>query len=262
MALASDIQGLPVNQAIGEVIVSVLGLDSLITKPRPLTQDQRRQIVRFPDLIRRATKRAMVASDDGKDEPSDFDFKDVNAKLSKVNPAKLQQILRALPPDVGPVTETVLGRVLDFLHQQLPRHVVTSMFGDDVRPGAPNEMRAYARLWEVANDPMVVLHDLAHDRLKLDRVAALEVLYPNLYQLVLASVNSAISSIKSERPKWKPDPAKRKQIEILTQAQDPGGLGQVMDAVYTSQKQPAPSAPPSQPVKAGSNVATASQSLG
>jgi hypothetical protein len=264
MALADQIQGLPVNQAIGELIIAILGIDPLITKPRPLTQDQRQKIVRMPDLIRRATKRAMVASDTGKEEPSAFDFHEVNDKLSKVGPDTLKEILRVLPPDVGPVTETVLGRVLDFLHQQLPRHVKPSMFGDDeVRPGAPNELRAYARLWEVANDPMVVLNDLAHDRLKIDRVAALETLYPGLYQLILASVTSATSAIKGERPKWQPDPAKRRQIEILTQAQDPGGLGQVMDAVYTSQKQPqSTGAAPSRTVQAGNNVATGGQSTG
>lgn len=263
MALASEIQGLPINQAIGEVIVAVLGIEPLITKPRPITQKQRQQIVRLPDLIRRATKRAMISSDESKKEPSDFDFKRVNGLLSKVHPGDIQEILKTLPPDVGPVTAEVLGRVLDFLHQQLPRHVTGSMFGDEVRPGSPNEMRAYARLWEVASDPLIVLDDLAHNRLKLDRVIALETLYPSLYQLVLASVMSSISAIKGERPKWQPDGDKRKQVEMLTQAQDPGGLGQVMDAVWTAEKEPkgGPAAP-AQPINAGKNVATAGQSAG
>lgn len=261
MPLASQIQGLPINQAIGEVIVAVLGLEPLITKPRPITQRQREQIVRLPDLIRRATKRAMISSEGGKEEPADFDFKAVNGMLSNVHPGDIQEILKVLPPDVGPVTAEVLGRVLDFLHQQLPRHVTSSMFGDEVHPGAPNEMRAYARLWQVANDPLIVLDDLAHDRLKLDRVVALETLYPSLYQLVLASVRSAISTTKGDRPKWRPDTDKRAQIEMLTQTQDPGGLGQVMDAVWQAEKEPKPGAP-NQTVQAGQNVATASQSLG
>jgi hypothetical protein len=263
MPLANQIQGLPVNQAIGEVIVAVLGIESLITKPRPLTQRQRQQIVRLPDLIRRATKRAMISSEGGAEPPSDFDFKAVNGMLSNVHPGDIREILKVLPPDVGPVTAEVLGRVLDFLHQQLPRHVSSSMFGDEVRPGAPGELRAYARLWEVANDPLIVLGDLAHDRLKLDRVVALQTLYPALYQLVLASVTSAISTTKGERPKWQPDPAKRRQIELLTQAQDPGGLGQVMDAVWTAEKEPKGGAGASAPpVQAGKNVATAGQSAG
>lgn len=263
MPLASQIEGLPVNQAIGEVIIAVLGIKPLITKPRPLTQKQRQQIVRLPDLIRRATKRAMISSESGAEPPVDFDFKAVNGMLSAVHPGDIREILNVLPPDVGPVTTEVLGRVLDFLHQQLPRHVTSSMFGDEVRPGAPGELRAYARLWEVANDPLIVLDDLAHDRLKLDRVVAIETLYPALYQLVLASVNSAISTIKGERPKWQPDPAKRRQIETLTQAQDPGGLGQVMDAVWTAEKEPKGGASaPAQPIAAGKNVATAGQSAG
>jgi len=263
MPLASQIQGLPVNQAIGEVIVAVLGIESLITKPRPITQKQRQQIVRLPDLIRRATKRAMIASESDKESPDDFDFKTVNGMLSDVHPGDIQEIIKILPPDVGPVTAEVLGRVLDFLHQQLPRYETGDMFGDTVRPGAPGEMRAYARLWEVAKDPLIVLDDLAHDRLKLDRVVALETLYPSLYQLVLASVTSAISATKGDRPKWKPDPDKRKQIEMLTQAQDPGGLGQVMDAVWQSEKDPKSGASaPAQPIKAGNNVATAGQSTG
>lgn len=262
MALA--IQGLPPNQAIGEVILAVLGIEPLITKPRPLTLEQQRQIVRLPDTIRRATKRAMISSESGKEEPPDFDWKAVNGMLSNVHPGTLKDILRVLPPDVGPVTETVLGRVLDFLHQQLPRHVTGDMFGDTVRPGSPGELRAYARLWEVANDPLVVLNDLAHDRLKLDRVVALETLYPALYQLVLASVTSAISTTKGERPRWRPDPTKQRQIEILTQAQDPGGLGQVMDAVWQAEKEPKAGAAPTpvRVVQAGSNVATAGQSTG
>jgi hypothetical protein len=235
----------------------------MITSPRPITQKQRQQIVRLPYLIRRATKRAMIATADGKEAPADFDWKAVNGMLSNVHPGDIAEIRKVLPPDVADVTVEVLGRVLDFLHQQLPRHVTSSMFGDQVRPGAPNEMRAYARLWEVAKDPLIVLDDLAHNRLKLDRVAALETLYPSLYQLVLASVTSAISATKGERPKWQPDPEKRKQIEILTQAQDPGGLGQVMDAVWQAEKQPkADASAPARPVQAGSNVATGGQSTG
>lgn len=261
MPLASQIQGLPINQAIGEVILAVLGLESLISKPRPITVRQREQIVRLPDLIRRATKRAMISSETGKESPADFDWKRVNAMLSAVHPGDIQEILKVLPPDVGPVTADVLGRVLDFLHQQLPRHVSSSMFGDEVRPGAPNEMRAYARLWEVAKDPLIVLDDLAHDRLKLDRVVALETLYPSLYQLVIASVTSAISRTKGDRPQWKPDPAKRRQIQLLTQTQDPGGLGQVMDAVWQSENQPkGGGGAPAQSMQAGKNVATAAQS--
>lgn len=263
MPLAGQIQGLPVNQAIGEVIIAVLGIESLITKPRPITQKQRQQIVRLPDLIRRATKRAMISSGDDKEAPDDFDFKAVNDMLSAVHPGDIQEILKVLPSDVGPVTAEVLGRMLDFLHQQLPRHVTSSMFGDEVRPGAPNEMRAYARLWGVAKDPLIVLNDLAHDRLKLDRVIALETLCPSLYQLVLASVTSAISATKGDRPKWKPESAKRKQIDMLTQVQDPGGLGQVMDAVWTAEKDPKGGASaPAQPISAGKNVATAGQSTG
>lgn len=233
----TEIQGLPQNPAIGEVVVAVLGLRQLLAGARPITKEQREAMLRLPFTIRRETVRAISTDGDGAPTPTPFDFHDVNRLLAGAGAAQGKQLLKALPPDLGPVTGIVVARALDLLHQSLPRIARRTIASDQVDPGPPGAMNTFRKLWRVALHPGIVLEDLRANALSPDSIDAIETLYPGLYQLMLAAIPVGIAEIKAQRPRWRPSGAKERQIHLFMQSDVQGGIGDAMAAAYARARQ-------------------------
>lgn len=227
------IAGLPQNPAIGECVVAVIGIETLLSMRRPLTVEQREQITRLPGTIRRSTFRAILSEAIKRPKVPDFDWPTINTLISRAGEGQAEAMVTHLPADIGSVTGGVVARVLDIVHQALPRSVRQSpLFGATASPGSPSAMARFRRLWAVANDPGIVLQLLAANQLDRQSVAWLETLYPGLYQLVVAAAVQCAAQIKARRPRWRPSPTKARQLDVLMQSDSSGGVGDVVGVLY------------------------------
>lgn len=255
-----------VNQSLGEVVVAVLGIEALLDgKLRPLTQEQREQILRFPQLLR-ASVHGIIAGRKVRKayRDSSFNFKFASKLLAARGDVTAKALLAALPHDVVQPTGLVLARLVDLLQDKLPRRIRTSNAGltQDVDPGSPTELQDYQTLWDVANDPLIILHHLAEHNVSYDEVAALETLFPSLYLLMKTAVMQACTKIKAARPRWDlDDQAIGPSVAKFLQTQD-HSFGAMVTAAFSpdagQSTGPKPRTLQARPVP----LATAAQDLG
>lgn len=255
-----------VNQAAGEVVVAVIGIEALLDGSlKPLSYEQREQILRFPQLLR-ASVHGIIAGRKVRKahRDSSFSFKYAAQLLSARGDTTAKALLAALPHDVVQPTGLVLARLVDLLQDKLPRRIRTSNAGltQDIDPGSPTELQDYQTLWDVANDPLIVLHHLAEHNVSYDEVMALETLFPSLYLLMKTAVMQAASKIKAARPRWDLDDQPiGPSVAKFLQTQD-HSFGAMVTAAFSPDASPAsapkPRAPSARPVP----LATAAQDLG
>ncbi len=235
-----------INQALGEVVVAVLGIGTLLDGSlKSLTQEQRDQIVGFPQLLRSSVHSVIAGRKVRKlRKDSTFTFKYASKLLAARGDTTAKVLMGALPSDVVKATGLVLARLVDLLQNKLPRRVRSTMAGmsADIEPGSPTELQDYQVLWDVANDPLLVLHHLAEHNVRYDEVTALETLFPNLYQLIKAAVLQACTKIKAARPRWNLDSSPiGPSVSKLLQTQN-HSFGAMLTAAFAGdpQKQAAP----------------------
>jgi hypothetical protein len=226
------------SQTTGEIVVAVLGLETLLSpKMRALTQEQKETILRFPDLLRRSVYRVLAGSRPKKSyRTSEFSFKRVSKILSQRGDVAARHMQEVLPTDVLPSVGMVLGRLVDVLYADLPRNIRSTLGGlsEDIEQGSDTDLQKYQTLWEVANDPLIVLHHLSDGELTHDEVTALELFYPSLYATIRTFVLQAIPKIKADRPKWDPDndDVVGSGLRKLLQTQD-SELGLMISTAFT-----------------------------
>lgn len=255
-----------VNQANGEVVVAVLGIEALLSgKLQPLTTEQREQILRFPQLLR-ASVHGIIAGRKVRKAHRDsaFSFKYASKLLAARGDVTAKALMAALPHDVVQPTGLVLARLVDLLQDKLPRRVRSSNAGltQDIEPGSPTELQDYQTLWDVANDPLIVLHHLAEHSVSYDEVTALETLFPSLYLLMKTAVMQAATKIKAQRPRWNlDDQAIGPSVTKFLQTQD-HSFGAMITAAFSPDSPSAP-APKARALQARPvPLATAAQDLG
>lgn len=255
-----------VNQASGEVVVAVLGIEALLDgNLKPLTLEQREQILRFPQLLRASVQGIIAGRKVRKaHRESGFSFKFASKLLAARGDTTAKALLAALPHDVVQPTGLVLARLVDLLQDKLPRRVRSSNAGltQDIEPGSPTELQDYQTLWDVANDPLIVLHHLAEHAVSYDEVTALETLFPSLYLLMKTAVMQACSKIKAERPRWNLDDQPiGPSVAKFLQTQD-HSFGSMITAAFSPDANSAPAPKPRAPSARPVPLATAAQDFG
>src|SRR5262249_35641258 len=146
----------------------------------------------LPKAIRATLVKFLSDSDrpEGSDLPK-FDAKKVG-KLLADGPQEKQALALQQAVDDQPLAMSLAAtptRIVPQLQPLFPRPVAASMVaGNQPMPASPMAERAFARVWSVACDPLVVLRDLLEGCLDPAMVRAFEQFYPQLYQLTLELV--------------------------------------------------------------------------
>jgi hypothetical protein len=138
------------------------------------------------------------------------------------------------------------NRILTWASPLVPRQQENTVMGVEPDEPPPTAVADFRRVWQVAADPMTVMADLEDGSLSEDQVAAVALLYPQLYAEMRQALQDALSAVGARRAKgWEPSPRKADLIGILRQqsATDPG-LTAAVQQVYAQQPQQAPQTPP------------------
>jgi hypothetical protein len=126
-----------------------------------------------------------------------------------------------------------LGRAWAYAQGIMPRRTWTTLLGAESVPPGGVEVARFRRLYQVADDPLLVLEDLARGRLSSDQVGALAAAYPGLYAEVARLVPQELAALRAERPRWQPSRALASQVRTAMRQPQDGS----MQAIFASQRQ-------------------------
>lgn len=240
-----------------ESIFCAIGLDAILAGKPTLYQYQVEKAVNLPRVIRRRIS-AFLASDSFKParEMSPFDYDETLAQIGGGELGKKQiAALRAVTDDGDLAME--LGQqathAIAFGAAKIPRPTPDDLTGELEQPDE-HSIADFARVWEVARDPLSVLGDLEDGSLMDDQVAALAELCPAWHAEMKQAATTSLGAIAARKGKnWRPNPTKVALLRTLRQedAVD-ADLLRAVQQVYAHDNQPAQ--PPAAPSKSRSRA--------
>jgi hypothetical protein len=208
-----------VDPLAAEAALASIGLHNVLDGEPKWGAIERHRAAQLPKAIRSMLVRFM--SDGDRPETADlpqYKHEDIGKLLAdgpqEDHALALQKAIG--DPNLALAVATAATRIVHTLQPLYPRPTkVSNVAGLQSVPATPYTSRAFARVWSVACDPMIVLRDLLEGCLSPDMVHAFELLYPNLYALTLQMVGDVYASLKAKRPKFDLTGHKDRQIGVL-----------------------------------------------
>ena len=220
----------------GETLLATTGLTSAL-EPGPVyvTMRQAERAGRLDLVIQRAIRAALRGEPWTRPDPREAPgYRRLVELLSgPITADRIEENLSSIDDQAAAeALGAALGRAWGYAQSVLPRRVLQSLVGAEaVAPGAL-EVARFRRLYQVADDPLVVLEDFAAGRLTRDQVAALASAYPGLHAEAKRLVGVEVARLRGERPTWQPPRALAGQLGALLQL--PPDLS--MQRIFTAQK--------------------------
>lgn len=233
-----------------ECLIAAIGVDKVLDGQATL---HKYQLQAAGDMPREMRKRVLhfLATDDfapATDAP-EWDYDEVKQLVSAgLSPEQAAALQQAVPdPDIAREVNTEIGRIAAWANTVLPRETRDSVRGpiDETPPAAA--LGDFARLWQVAVDPMSALGDLAQGDLAPDQVAALATCWPKLFAEMQQAVSDSMATMIGRRRTWEPTMRKAAQLATLQQRDDfDPELAAMVQATYAAseQQQPPPAPRP------------------
>jgi hypothetical protein len=209
--------------------------------------EMRKQILKF------------LATDDfapGTDAP-DFDYEEVKDLVSSgLSPEKATALGQAIPdPELVREMNTEVDRIAAWANGVLPRETRDSVRGPIDETPPPAALGDFARLWQVAIDPMSALADMAEGLLSDDQVAALATCWPALYAEMRQALSDSMATMIGRRRTWEPTMLKAAQIATLKQEDYfDAELAAMVQATYVAGAQAEQQGPPPRKAAADDSV--------
>jgi hypothetical protein len=234
-----------------EALFAAIGLGKILAARPTLHKYQWRKAADLPKEIRRRILR-FIASDaftEANDVP-DFDYDEALGFVAQpghqLTPEQANALLAALPdPDMALDLGVQAVRILTWADGIMPRDAQPGPIGARAAEPDPSATADFRRVWHVALDPLFVLDELDDGSLSDDQVAALALIYPQIYQEIRQAIVDGVATMEARRKGWEPAPQKAALLSMLRQEQqiDPELAAQVQQ-VYAMDPgaQPAPSA--------------------
>lgn len=138
------------------------------------------------------------------------------------------------------------SRILNWLSSQLPRSASMTAMGPQSDPIPRSEVAKFARVWSVGMDPLIVVRDLAEGALSLDMVQAIEVCYPNLFNMIRGIMENLLASLRVRKGEKYQLPMRKDRMVSLLQGQGSDmsvPLAQDFQAMYAQSTKPAGPSP-------------------
>lgn len=197
-----------------ESVVATLGIGKFLDATARTWNYVLDDAARLPKQVADQLRRYLTSADREKSaDLPDFDLDDVNRLLLGTgSAAQADAIHRGIPDQT--LANGVIGvasRIIEYLKPLNPSRVRTTMTGPiSARPGA-SAVAAFRRVYQVADDPMIVLRDLAEGSLSRGQVRSLQQLYPQIYTLIGDTVPELLANIKAGRGKGWQLPRRKEQ---------------------------------------------------
>ena len=227
-----------------ELVVATLGigkfLDATARTWRYVLDDAGRLPKKVTDLLRRYLTSADHA------EPEDlppFDFPAVKKLLLGSGTIGQADAIHAgiADPMLAKGCVDVASRIIEYLKPLMPKSSRATLSGPvTVQPSA-QDLAAFRRVYQIADDPLLVLRDLNEGCLSRGQVRSLQQLYPQLYGLIGDAAPEVLANIKSGRgANWQLPRRKEQGLKLLLGADDsnPLQLAQYQKSFQQKQDQP------------------------
>ena len=97
------------------------------------------------------------------------------------------------------------SRIMEDLKVNFPIRIRETITGDIQLKPSTTDIARFARRWNVAIDPTIILTDLAEHSLSTEQVEALQTYYPEYLNLIKQMVLDQLVNIKAKRKDWQLD---------------------------------------------------------
>lgn len=244
----------------GEALLGTTGLTAAL-EPGPVyvTMRQAERAGRMDVVIQRAIRAALLGEPWTRPAPREVPgYRRLVELLSgAITAERIEENLSSIDDQAAAeALGAALGRAWGYAQSIVPRRVLTTLVGSEAVPPGGLEVSRFRRLYAVADDPLVVLDDLAAGRLTSDVVGALAAAYPGLHAEATRLAQVELARLRGERPTWQPSRALAGQLRTLMGL--PPDLS--MQAIFASQK-PAPQERPAPPAVDRSQEMTSQQRI-
>lgn len=183
---------------------------------------------RLPSKVTALLRQYLTSGDHAaSDKLPPFDFADVGKLLLGTGSQAQSDAIHAgiTDPALAGGVVNVASRIIAYLQPLYPHRVRVTMTGPvDGRP-SDQDVARFRRVYQVADDPLLVLRDLNEGALSRGQVRSLQQLYPELYALIGDVAANTLVNVKSGRGKgWTLPRRKEQGLRMLLGADSPGSL--------------------------------------
>lgn len=256
----------PIDGLASECALIAIGLNNILAADVKWDLTTRSLAANLPKLVRKYLQE-FVSKEERRDTAKlpKFDYSKVMKLLDTgTTPKQAEALAKAVQNTrLGLAIAADATRIVHALQTRLPRSNRQTSTGPVVGEPPPTMVADFARGWQVAGDPLVVLVDLVEGSLSQDQIGALENFYPNFFQLVETITNEVVAKMKAKRGiNWSLDDNRDRLLGMLLGKTDGGpdmSLAADFQALYNAPKGPSNTTPVNPSINFKSNLGTPGQ---
>jgi hypothetical protein len=237
------------NALAAEGLVAATGiLDVLKGTPQPVLKSTLEAADAIPGQIRHAMAEFCrePGFSGGKRPRVEFSYEKALERLTRqLTQDDLEAIAEGFRPELQPLaTEyaVVVQRIWAYLRSKLPIRTRRNMTEEKNVTPSDRELQAFRRAYEIAESPILIVSDFLAGRLTRDQVAAVQAMYPELYQLMRDTFFFALRDRKAAKLSWELPRPKDLQTQVFMRASadNPGLVREVQETLSKPPPKPAP----------------------
>jgi len=258
-----------IGEPLPESLLAVTGIREILADSPPrITQAMKAEAEMLPRDFRRELRRFVTFDESprGRAVPP-FDYRRYLGQFSEaldtetgtVSPQLLEKIADGFRPedsDLAAGYGACVARVLPYLQGLMPVRTELTVAKTYSFDPSDTEIAAFRRAFDVANDPRVILRDMAGGTLIPDQVGHFAACYPDMYSATKTMLGLAMADALAAKKSWRLPWKKELMVQCLFQT-DTFTPGMLADLQSRFAKPPSkPQAPQSAPSKATGKIAS------
>lgn len=212
----------PVDSGLnGEGLLAAVGLHGFLAREhRRVSQADREKAARMPAAMAAQVRRFLAGETERPQRPGAFDvLKTIREVSQQVAPEDIEGMIGAHGSSGEALDMFVpLTRAVTFLAGAAPRRGKQSLFDAEQKMPSDIDVARFRRLYEVLDDPMVLMRHLLQRKLLDDEVQAVAMVYPALYAGLTADVARIYAELLARKPKHRPSYRDEAQLQTLLQS--------------------------------------------
>lgn len=208
---------------LAESLFATVGLSPLLDRAAPPVRLTKSDLAtgeampaRISRIVQRFVERSEFEADDGDAVPFQL-RRCVHLLADGPTADELSGRLRGLPPELALPFFDVAGRGLELLRNNAPALTVETLSGPvTVDPGLVASSR-FRRTWTAVEDPMSVMRDFAAGVVSREQIKALEIAYPEIYDLARRQIVMSIAAARGKVKSFSLAPRKDRVLQTFLQ---------------------------------------------
>lgn len=188
-----------------EALLAVCGL----RRKKPITAAEGERAAKIPQQWRAKLKRVLRDDTAEFTPPEQIDVLELWEEILSP-PGEAEQATLIEQMDGGELPTdylAALSRAYEYLRTVWPVSKVERTFGPVLLPASTMETWRASGVWQVANDPGVVIDRMLSRSLTAEDVETMQAIYPQLYQMCAEILSEEASQLVASRPAYEPSAA-------------------------------------------------------